>query len=87
MLAGRATARDASRCMDTNDHNKVARVKILRGLAGPVPRYAVIVIYRSHSVMETNNARNKKKNLFSEKKVQSQKQKNNDDFRKVVLPD
>ena len=72
MLAGRATTRDASRCMDTNDHkrsqhslrnkslracNKVAHVELLRGLARPVPRYAMTVIYR--------NQQRKKQQRFS----------------------
>ena len=61
MLAGGATACDASRCMGksmiTNDHsirnkslrgrNNVAHVELLRGLARPVLRYAVTVIYRN----------------------------------------
>ena len=88
MLAGRTTALDASRCMDTDDHkrsqpsqqkpaarNKVAHVEGLRGLARPVT-----VIYR-------NQQRKKTKNIFClpKKKEQSQQQNNNDDFRKVVI--
>ena len=67
MLAGHTTARDASRCMDNNEHKrsqpsqqKPARsqhVELLRGLARPVPRYAVTVIYR-------NQQRNKQKRFF-----------------------
>ena len=72
--------------MITSDHslrnksmrarNKVAHVELLRGFARPVPRYAVTVS------IETNNARNKNDFLSSEKK-----QKDNDDFRKVVISD
>ena len=57
MLAGRTTARDAFRCMDTNDHNwsqpsqqKPATSQQSRTcwtFARPVPRYAVTVIYRN----------------------------------------
>ena len=75
VFAGRTTVLDASRCMDTNDHkrshlrnkslrgrNKIAHVELLRGLARPVPRYAVT--YR-------NQQRKKQKDLlFSEKKEQ-----------------
>ena len=53
--------------MNTNDHslrnkslrgrNKVAHVELLRGLARPVPRYAVTVIYR--------NQQRKKQKRFS----------------------
>ena len=78
--------RDASRCMDTNDHsfrnkslrahNKVAHVELLRGLCRDMLWLWSI---------ETNNARNNKDFLSSEKKEQSQK--NNDDFRNVVISD
>ena len=74
--------------MDTNDHKQSQssqqkpassqqsrNVGLLRGVARPVPRYAVTI--------ETNNARNKKDFLSAEEKEQSQKLKNSDDFRKV----
>ena len=83
VLAGRTTARDASRCMDTNDHslrnkslrarNKVAHVELLRGL---VLRYAVI--YR--------NQQRKKKKISCPPEKKS-KAKNNDNVRKVVISD
>ena len=59
--------------------HKVAHDELLRGLTRPVPRYAVTVIYR--------NQQCKKQQRFSvlRKKEQSQKQKNNDDFRKVDI--
>ena len=71
--------RDVWTLMITSDHslrnksmrarNKVAHVELLRRLAGPVPRYAVTVIYR-------NQQRKKQKDFQpSEKKEQSQKQK------------
>ena len=78
MLAGRTTALDASRCMDTNDainpslrnkslraRNNVAHVELLLGLARLVPRYAVTVICR--------NQQRKKQQRFSvlRKKEQS----------------
>ena len=58
--------------------NKVVHVELLGGLARPVPRYAVTVIYR-------NQQRKKQKrfSLLRKTTEQSQKQKNNDGFRKV----
>ena len=78
--------------MSTNDHslrneslrarNKVAHVELLRGLAMPVQRYAVTVIYR--------NQQRKKQKTFSvlrKKRAKPKTKKNNDDFRKVVSSD
>ena len=62
--------------------NKVAHVELLRGLARPVPRYAVTVIYR--------NQQRKKQKRFSvlrKKGAKPKTKKNNDDFRKVVISD
>ena len=83
-----ATPHDVWTPMITSDHsfrnkslrarNKVTHVELLRG---PVPRYAVTVIYR-------NQQRKKQKNIFSfPKKKQIQEQNNNDDFWKVVISD
>ena len=61
--------------------DKVAHVELLRGLARPVPRYAVTVIYR--------NQQRKKQQRFSvlRKKSKTKNKKNNDDFWKVVISD
>ena len=62
--------------------NKVAHVELLRGLARPVPRFAVTVTYR--------NQERKKQERFSElrkKGVKLKTKKNNDDFLKVVICD
>ena len=92
MLAGHTTARDASRCMDTNQHKRSqpsqqrpARSQQSRTcwtFARPVPQYAVTVIYR--------NQQHKKQKRFSvlrKKKGKAKNKKNNDDFRKVVISD
>ena len=60
--------------------NKFAHFELLRGLARPVPRYAVTVTYR-------NQQRGKKNFLSSEKKSKAKSKKYNDDFQKVVISD
>ena len=50
--------------------NRVAHDELLQGLARPVPRYAVTVIYRNQQRMK------QKRFLSSERKEQNQKQKN-----------
>ena len=59
--------------------NKVAHVQLLGGLARPVPRYAVTVIYRNQQ------RKNQKDFLSSEKKTKPKTKENNDDFWKVVI--
>ena len=91
MLAECTAVLDASRCMDTNSHKqsqpsqqKPARsqhVELLRGLARPVPRYAVTVICR--------NQQQKTKKIFCppKKRAKLKTKKDNENFRKVVISD
>ena len=77
--------------MITSDHslrnknlrpcNKVAHVKLLWGLARPVPRCAVTVMWS----IETNNARNKKDFLYSEKRAKPKTKKITTTFGKSLF--